>query len=184
VSDQLRSSPGRCFDATGRPHVWLLVLFAVALVAAACGRPQTPVPATSPSPTAAPASSDDEDALKQLLNAEAEAVVAQDIDLLMQIWADDGVVADARHTPQDPKDDARWEGKDAIRERYVTLVFPAGPQTVAHPTVNVAITGDTAVLTTTTQIGTEVAPSGDRWTLARTADGWKIKSLTYNLEPK
>ncbi len=154
---------------------------------AACGRPATPQRPPTPTPalrTPTPLPTTDEEAIRQLLNAEAEAVVAQDIDRLMEIWAEDGEVVDARHTPDQPGDDARWQGKDAIRERYVVLVFPGAPQMVAHPIVQATITGDTAVVTTTTQIGSERAEAGDRWTFARRGGRWLITSLTYNLEPQ
>lgn len=148
---------------------WRLALSAIIV---ACT--QSPAPPVSPSP---------EDALYELLDAEAAAVVAQDIDRLLDLWAADGVVIDAKHTPTDPTDDARWEGIDAIRDRYVTLVFPGAASAVAHPIVAMTIVGDTATVTTTTHIGSEVAPAGDRWTFVRRARRWWIASLTYNLEP-
>ena len=37
-------------------------------------------------------------------------------------------------------------------------------------------------MTATTQIGDEVSPAGDLWTFVRTEDGWRIESLSYNLE--
>ncbi len=160
---------GRKIVPLARQLWWRLALLATIV---ACSR--------SPAP---PLSSSPEDALRELLDAEAAAVVAQDIDRLVDLWAADGVVVDAKHTPADPADDARWEGIDAIRDRYVTLVFPGAASTVAHPIVAMAIVGDTAIVTTTTHIGSEVAPAGDRWTFVRRAGRWWIASLTYNLEP-
>ena len=165
----LRSVAWQKIAMLARQLWWCLALLA-ALVA--CNQP--PAPRSSPSP---------EDALRELLDAEAAAVVAQDIDRLVELWAADGVVVDAKHTPADPADDARWEGIDAIRDRYVTLVFPGAASAVAHPIVAMTIVGDTATVTTTTHIGDEVAPAGDRWTFVRRAGRWWIASLTYNLEP-
>ena len=40
----------------------------------------------------------DEEAIRQLINAECEAVVQQDVDRLQSMWAPNGVVMDANHT--------------------------------------------------------------------------------------
>ncbi|MBM4458053.1 MAG: hypothetical protein FJ011_09860 [Chloroflexi bacterium] len=171
-------------------HTRLLTLLALLFLlgAGACRAPQPastlgPRPALPPrTPTPAPAS--DEDAIRQLIIAEGQRVVSQDIVGLMELWAADAVIADARHTPDNPNDDARWRGRDAIRERYVVLVFPGNPAVVAPTDLRIAITGDAATVTSTTVIGSEVSPAGDRWTLARRDGRWWITGLTYNLEPK
>src|SRR2546428_9016078 len=62
------------------------------------GRTPTPVPST------------DEEAIKQHINAEGEAVVQQDIDRLQGMWASDGVVTDANRTPDNASDDKTWKG--------------------------------------------------------------------------
>ena len=100
----------------------------------------------------------------------------------MDLWADDGVVTDAKHTPGDASDDATWRGKDAIRSRYVTLVFPGNPQAGGARDVKVQLAGETASATSTTVIGSEVAQGGDRWTFVKRDGRWWIESLTYNLE--
>lgn len=139
----------------------------------------TPIPRT---PTPQPAS--DEEAIRQLILLEGQGVVAQDIQGLMDLWAPDAVVTDAKHTPDDPSDDARWRGRDAIRERYVVLVFPGNPSVVAPADIQLTITGDTATAISTTVIGNEIAPGGDRWEFVKRDGRWWIKSLTYNLEPR
>jgi ketosteroid isomerase-like protein len=126
----------------------------------------------------------DEEAVMQLLAAEGESLLEQDIDRLMEIWAEDGVIVDARHTPDDTDDDLTWRGKDAIRQRYVTLVFPGNPAVAGPKDAQVTVKGDTAEVSSTTQIGTEVAPGGDQWTFARRDGVWLITSLTYNLETR
>ncbi len=164
-----------------------LCLFVVVLLLGACGKPPalpTPVSPTSIPRTPTPVPATDEEAIVQLLTAEGEGVVQQDIERLMEIWAEDGAVIDARHTPDDTSDDLTWRGCDAIRQRYVTLVFPGNPTAAGATDVQLTIEGDAAEAHSTTHIGSEVAPGGDRWTFARRDGRWFITSLTYNLEPE
>ncbi len=121
-------------------------------------------------------------AIAAVLQAEAQGVAEKNIDEVMSLWAEDAEIRDARHTPEDPSDDVVWSGKDAIRERYVKVVFPGNPSVVSHPDMEVTIHGNEAVVTTTTKIGCEIAPSGDRWTLKKVKGKWLLTSLTYNLE--
>jgi ketosteroid isomerase-like protein len=163
------------------------LLSVLVLLGAGCAGPALPPAAASPTaiprtPTPVPAT--DEAAILQLLAAEGEAVVMLDIERLMDIWAEDGVVADARHTPGDAGDDLTWRGRDAIYQRYVTVVFPGNPMTAGAIDAQVTIAGDRAEALATTRIGTEVAPGGDRWTFARRGGRWLITNLTYNLEAK
>jgi hypothetical protein len=127
--------------------------------------------------------SNDEDAIRALLAAEGEFVVAQNIDALMQLWAEDSRIADAKNTPDNGDDDQVWEGKDAIRHRYVRTVFPGAPAVVDHGDERITIDGDQAQVESTTTIGSEVAPAGDRWEMVRQNNCWYLASLTYNLEP-
>jgi len=157
---------------------WVGVLLVLWL--SACGR--TPTPAPTPTPTPIGYGLDDEAAIRAVLDAEAEGVLRQDIDLLMRLWAEDGEVRDANHTPDDPSDDAVWQGRDAIYQRYVHLVFPGNPQQVAHPDLEIRIEGTYAVVTSTTLIGDEIAPGGDRWELIKQDGYWLIYRLIYNLE--
>ena len=162
-------------------------LIIVTLLVTACGSPEIPtVPGGIPSPrprgTDTPTPASDEEAVFQLLNAEAEGVVSQDIDRLMEIWAEDGVVTDANHTPDNPADDRVWSGIAAIRERYVNEIFPSAPSSVAHPDAEVAIEGNRATAVSTTTIGIDHAPGGDLWTFAKSDGRWLIVSLTFNLE--
>lgn len=173
-----------------RRSVFLLIWTAGALLTvmlSAC-RPAvespTSLPASpvTPAPSSAPTPASDEEAVAALIQAESEGVVRQDIDALMTLWLEEGVVVDARHTPEDASDDLTWRGWYAIRDRYITLVFPGNPSTAAPADLDIHIEGDRAVVTSTTQIGEEVSPAGDRWTFVRTPEGWRIESLTYNLE--
>lgn len=120
--------------------------------------------------------------IRAMIAAEGQMVVAQEIDALMALWSEDGYVADAKHTPDQPGDDQYWHGADAIRHRYVRIVFPGAAAEAGPSDLQVQITGDRAVVTATTRIGTEIAPGGDRWTLVRQNGCWLLESLTYSLE--
>lgn len=173
---------------TYRPHSFLiyLQLLLVTLLFAACSN-QAPTPEPTPAPAGGSCTlehdSDDESAIRALLTAEGEFVVAQNIDALMRLWADDSRIVDAKNTPDDESDDQLWEGKDAIRHRYVRTVFPGAPSVVDHGDETIAIDGDQAQVQSTTTIGSEVAPAGDRWEMVRQGSCWYLASLTYNLEP-
>lgn len=158
-----------------------LVLTACAAPTPSAGlglRPTAPPRAATPQPASA------EDAIAGLILAEGQAVVSQDLTTLMELWAADALITDAKHTPDNPNDDARWRGRDAIRDRYVVLVFPGNPQAAGAKDIKISMNGDQASAVSTTVIGQEISPSGDRWTFARREGRWWITGLTYNLEPK
>jgi ketosteroid isomerase-like protein len=161
-------------------------LLSIAL--SACAAP-APASTLGPRPTAAnlvstPQPASDEEAIRQLIAAEGRGVISQDIAGLMNLWATDAVITDAKHTPTNSGDDANWRGRDAIRSRYVVLVFPGNPLAAGARDVEVTIAGDKATATSTTVIGGEVSPGGDRWSFVRRDGRWWISGLTYNLEPK
>ncbi len=159
----------------------LLVLLALASCAAPRASTLGEKPTAAPRPTAAQPAND-EDAVRQLIADEGAALVRQDIAGLMSLWAGDAVITDAKHTPANAGDDATWQGRDAIRSRYVVLVFPGNPQSAGAQDVRVEVAGDRATAVSTTAIGSEVSQGGDRWTFARRDGRWWIESLTYNLE--
>ncbi len=169
--------------------LWSRVLVSGVLLAlvglAACGAPAPvqPRPVAPATRTPAPQPADPEEAIRQLLRLEGEGVVAQDIDALMALWLAEGVVADAKHTPDNTQDDARWRGHAAIRERYQVLVFPGAPSVAGAVEVQITLDGDKATAVSTTRIGDEVSPGGDRWTFVKRDGRWYIESLMYNLEP-
>jgi len=126
----------------------------------------------------------DEEAIQQVLQAEGELVVTQEIDQLMQLWNTGASVVDAKHTEVDTADDQQWIDKDAIRHRYVRTVFPGAPTVVSPKDLTITLNGSEATVTATTQIGKEISPGGDRWNLSKQGDCWRIDRLTYNLEHK
>ncbi|MCO6452146.1 MAG: hypothetical protein J5I90_15300 [Caldilineales bacterium] len=126
----------------------------------------------------------DEEAIAALLVAESEGVLHQDMDLLAGIWLEDSFITDAHHTPDYKDDDATWHGIDAIMDRYVVLVFPGNPQTAKPEIQSLTVQDDSAEAVSSTHIGEEVSPAGDRWGFAKKDGRWYIQSLTYNLEPE
>lgn len=158
----------------------------LALLLLGCSSP-TPQPTPTPAPLGGsctlPQSPDDESAIRALLQAEGEFVVSQNIDALMLLWDTEARVVDAKNTPDNTDDDQVWDGKDAIRHRYVRTVFPGAPAVIDHGDEQISINGDQAQVESTTTIGSEVAPAGDRWEMVRRDNCWYLLSLTYNLEP-
>jgi len=162
----------------------LLSLFVLILLSACRPASDSTLRRPSPkptTPTTQPAS--DEEAILSLIRAENEAVVAQDIERLATLWAEDALVRDAHHTADDESDDAVWRGIDAVLDRYVVLVFPGNSQFAEPGDVRISMQGDQAQAQSTTQIGDEISPDGDLWTLTRVDGHWRLQSLTYNLEP-
>lgn len=125
----------------------------------------------------------DEARIRALIAAEGQLVVAREIGPLMALWTEDSRVVNAKNTPEDPDDDQVWRGTDAIRHRYLNVVFPSAPETVSNVTLQISIDGDTAQARGTTQIGGELSPNGDLWQLTRAGECWYLQQLTYNLEP-
>jgi ketosteroid isomerase-like protein len=168
----------------------LIFVAAAALLIAtvSCGPTAPPPPSGGPGPvrqrTPTPTPANDEEAIKQLINAEGEAVVQQDIDRLQGLWASDGVVTDANRTPDNPSDDKTWKGWAAIRDRYVNIVFPSNPAFAEHPNIRVTITGDTAAAISDTKIGITNAKDNDKWTFRKIDGQWKMTSLTFDLSPQ
>ena len=164
------------------------VLFGIGFVAlvGGCSSVTAPLPTTINStprvrtPTPVPATA--EQAIRQLINAECEAVVQQDVDRLQGIWAKDGIVTDANHTTANKSDDVTWTGWDALRDRYVNIIFPSNPTFCEHVNLQISITGDSAEAKGGIKIGQTNAPSSDGWTFRKDGAGWRIASLTYNLQ--
>ncbi len=161
---------------------------ALLIATVGCGPSAPPPPPTGGGParqrTPTPVPANDEEAIRQLVFAEGEAVVQQDIDRLNAMWASDGVVTDANHTPDNPSDDKTWKGWAAIRDRYVNIVFPSSPAYAEHPNTRVTITGDTASALADTKIGITNLKDNDKWTFRKIDGQWKITSLTFSLSPQ
>ncbi len=170
-----------------RPWPALAALTLALAALTACGSS----PQAGASPTARngscglelPATAGDQEAITALLRAESTYVVQQDGEALLRLWAPDGRIVDAKHTPADPGDDQTWEGVDAIRHRYLRRVFPGNPSAAQPADLAIALNGDRATVTGTTRIGNEVSPNGDRWQVAKVEGCWVIKELVFDLEP-
>jgi hypothetical protein len=155
------------------------------VLVAACGGGSPTPPTVGPQPTrertATPVPATDEEAIRQLINAECEAIVQQDVDRLEGMWANTGVVMDANHTKDNTGDDVTWKNWDALRDRYVNIVFPSNPTFCEHPNIVVTINGDNAMATSSVKIGVTNCDACNAWTLSKANGNWKITSLTYNL---
>jgi hypothetical protein len=166
--------------------VAILATMLVTIVGCNTGAPPPPPPGPKPAiqrtPTPVPAN--DEEALRQLIVAEGEAVVQQDIDRLQSMWDKDGVVTDANRTPDNVSDDKTWKGWAAIRDRYVNIVFPSNPAFAEHPNIRVTITGSTASAVADTKIGVTNLKDNDKWTFRKIDGQWKVTSLTFGAAPK
>jgi hypothetical protein len=163
----------------------LVFFFAPLLSLAACQTvPVTPILVSlSPTPSPTTPFTSDREAILALMAAEAEAAIQDDAARLLELWAADGLLRDANHTPDDSTDDHTWIGHDAILSRYLTVVFPLHLTQLARTDVLLTIDGHTATATATTVIEGEVSPGGERWAFARIDGGWRITSIVFNLEP-
>ncbi len=173
-----------------RKLVLVIAALAVVISVAGCtgGAPPPPTggvrPPVARTRTPTPVPANDEEALKQLITAEGEAVVQQDIDRLQVMWASDGVITDANRTPTNANDDKTWKQWAAIRDRYVNIVFPSNPAFAEHPNIRVTITGDTASAVADTKIGSTNAKDNDKWTFRKMDGQWKMTSLTFWVAPQ
>lgn len=164
-----------------------LLLILIPLLAACTQRTPTPEPpailASRGSCALSVSGDDDAAAIAAVLRAEGEFVVAQDIELLMRLWDDDGRVSDAKNTPDDTSDDQNWIGRDAVRHRYVRTVFPGAPSQVQRIDPHIVIEGNRAVVDASVRISGGDVSGGDRWELVKRDGCWLLAGLTYNLEP-
>lgn len=148
------------------------------------GAPPPPQPPVRRARTPTPVPKTDKEAIKQLIVAEGEAVIQQDIDRLQGIWASDGIMTDASHTPNNPSDDVSWKGWLAIRNRYVDIFLFFSPTFVESPNVRITVMGDTATAISDSKIGITNLTDNVRWTFRKIEGRWKISSLTFGLTPK
>ena len=175
--------------ARANPFQWVLRVLApnsfgalLALTLAACGGPP---PAAAGSCTLnLPAGTSDDNAISAIIRAEGQLVVEQKIDELMALWTDGASITNAKNTPDAAEDDQYWRDKDAIRHRYVRMVFPGAPKEASPADLKITRDGDHATVIATTHIGSEVSPAGDRWMLLKQGNCWLLENLTYNLEPQ
>lgn len=116
------------------------------------------------------------------MDTHQQAVLTDDVQGLLDIWADDGIIIDANHTPDNPTDDHVWRGLDAVLSYYTTVLFPLYLTEIGPVDTVLTVNGLEAVMTGTTMIGAEVSPGGERWTFAFRDGEWKITGLTFNLE--
>lgn len=172
-----------------RQRTGLATALLLALLLSACGREPAPTPglklALQPTATPGPTPATAEDEVLAVVAAESEAVKQQDIDALALLWDSAGRVVDANHTASDTADDKEWLGWVAVQQRYLADVFPYVSEPVVSPRARViqplaTVSGDEAEVIV---YGPDGRTPQDRWDLLRTAEGWRIVSLTFNLLP-
>ncbi len=158
--------------------LWIVALAALMAATVSCSSPTGAgsESSTAPPPPAAGsctlglgADAPDDEVIRAVLLAEGEFVVEQDIDALMQLWAPDSRVVDAKNTPDDDADDQNWDGKDAIR-RYVRA--PSFPDRRTKCSRRTWRSPSTAMRLSYTPppISAAKSPAGDhRWELVRIA---------------
>lgn len=167
----------------------LAALSVLLILASACTTPVPTPPTVGPGGTAAPRTAtpvpaSDEEAIRQMINAECEALVQQDVDRLQGLWLENGVTTDAMHTKDNTGDDSTWKGWSALRDRYVNIVFPSNPTFCEHPNIQVSINGNNATATSSVKIGTTNCDNCNAWVFTKDGANWRIASLTYNLNPQ
>jgi ketosteroid isomerase-like protein len=142
------------------------------------------LPSSATSPTSFTPTSDAAQAIAELIAAHRTTVVADDVQGVLNIWAEDGVITDANHTPDDPTDDHVWRGLDAVLSYYTTILFPLYLDEVGPVDTVLTVKGTEAVMTGTTKIGDELSPGGERWTFTLIDGEWRVTGMTFNLEPR
>ncbi len=127
----------------------------------------------------------DRAAVQAVLDAEAKDVVQHNLDAVMTLWCPGGIVRDAKHTPNDSSDDVLWQGKDAIAQRYLHLVFPGVPRRIEHTIVQLQWDDSQkeATVLISTRINSETAIDGDKWILRWQHGHYCLQETIYNLEP-
>ncbi len=126
--------------------------------------------------------------VKAKIFLEERATLQQDIEAIMKLWTEDGVIRDANYTPDNLGDDRVWTGTHQIRLRYAEEFARREYLHLEHRKVSVLIEETRAVLVNDLDArllsdGTlqkVFLSRGDRWELVKKGDEWKIKSLTYN----
>jgi ketosteroid isomerase-like protein len=130
--------------------------------------------------------------VKAAIFMEKEAALEGDVEKALRLWDPNGVVRDARNTQSDASDDSVWAGIEQVRRRYQQEFARHHYLSLHHADASVVIEGDSAVVINDldavlqTPSGTQrvLLARGDRWTLVRGANGWRIRELVLNRSPR
>ena len=130
--------------------------------------------------------------VRAALYLEKEAAMSGDVNAALALWDSAGRVRDVNYTPADTTDDSVWVGAAAVRRRYVGEFARHRYLALAHADASVVIEGDRAVVvndlhaTVETPAGIQriFLSHGDRWTLVRRPEGWRIVELIVNRAPR
>ena len=128
------------------------------------------------------AQASDEETIRAVIDAEAQAVLAEDIDLIRDIFAPDAVITDGE------TGNSRSDPIERYREKFEREVH----YEIIHENFRISIIGREATVINDCRGGWafESAPAqrmtyhnygSDRWTLRKTDNGcWRIVDFTYN----
>ncbi len=140
------------------------LLLALLLLAACAPEPLRTPPLTPAAVVPAAASAENPAAL---VEAERNAAATRDLSTLAALWAEDAQIVEWRGADAD--DAYRWQGREAILDRYRVAVFPAPPPPLDAPLGLAAdVEGDAASLVN----------GVDTWQFAQRDGRWWITSLT------
>jgi len=126
--------------------------------------------------------------IKALILQEAQAALRGDVERALALWSREGTIRDLNFTPEDPRDDQVWQGREAIRRRYQAEFAQRTYLRLAHRAIAATVEGETARADNDlealiqTPRGTEqvLRRRSDRWTFRQEAGEWKILSLAVN----
>jgi cellulose synthase/poly-beta-1,6-N-acetylglucosamine synthase-like glycosyltransferase len=126
--------------------------------------------------------------VRAVVFSEGRAALHGDIESALALWEPGGVIRDLRNTPRDSADDIVWHGLGQIRLRYEKEFSERRYQSLAHEAASVVVEGDHAVVVNDLRADIQTSfgrqqvflSRGDRWTMKRGPDGWRIAELILN----
>lgn len=110
------------------------------------------------------------ESLPALIQAERQASIYGDLELLALLWAEDARIIDGRGSAV-IDDDYIWSGREALLDRYTVAVFPNPPPPLTEP-LDLVFEYDETEGTALNAI--------DRWIFVKAEGRWWLSELTYS----